>query len=109
MFNGYWTVVDGKSGIMSKNNRFYPIDVILKSVKRKVKVKLCCTCMETFKHDAPICGVHGIEVVDTFFCEEWKPVTAWHKIKRRFMVLFSVCPGDEGCHSRIRCKGCNKI
>jgi len=29
-------------------------------------------------------------------------------IKRLFLALFSVCPGDEDCHSKIRCRGCEK-
>jgi len=29
-------------------------------------------------------------------------------IKRFFFSLFSVCPGDEDCHSKIRCRGCEK-
>jgi len=108
LFNGWWDKHEGKDGVMTKDHRFYPIDVVFKALDQmRVTPQLCGTCLEVF-FDGPPCPFDG-EVTTAHSCCNWKPVTMWHRFKRWLSVLISPCHGTEGCYSRARCRGCKKV
>lgn len=112
-FGSHWTTVTvgGKTytGIVNGNHQIYSVEAIEKYLKENnLAVKFCCNCLETFYKDGPLCSADGgiKEVSSYFYCDDWKPVTVWHRIRRRLLALFSVCEKGKDCNSKIRCRGC---